>query len=93
MSPLGLLLIAAGVAAIIIGALRIRGPIATIRRLDETAANLERYTSWRGRDTSVEAEGPTGADEMRALMRQRAILWGALIVVGVVLLAAGLLNR
>jgi len=92
MSPLGLLLIAAGLAAIVVGALRIRGPIATIRRLDETAANLERYTSWRGRDTSVEAEGPTGADEMRALMRQRAILWGALIVVGVVLLAAGLLN-
>lgn len=92
MSPLGLLLIAAGLAAIVIGALRIRGPIATIRRLDETAANLERYTSWRGRDTSVEAEGPTGADEMRALMRQRAILWGALIAVGVALLAAGLLN-
>ena len=92
MSPLALLLIAAGLAAIIIGALRIRGPMATMRRLDETAANLERYTSWRGRDTSVEADGPTGADEMRALMRQRAILWGALIVVGVVLLAAGLLS-
>jgi hypothetical protein len=92
MSPLGLLLIAAGLAAIAIGALRIRGPLATIRRLDETAANLERYTSWRGRDTSVEAEGPTGADEMRALMRQRVILWGAFIVVGVVLLAAGLLS-
>ena len=29
---------------------------------------------------------------MRALMRQRVILWGALVVVGVVLLAAGLLN-
>jgi hypothetical protein len=29
---------------------------------------------------------------MRALMRKRAILWGALVVVGVVLLAAGLLN-
>jgi len=92
MSPLGLLLIAAGVVAIAIGALRIRGPMATVRRLDETAANLERYASWRGRDTSIEAEGPTGADEMRALMRQRVILWGALIVVGVVLLAAGLLS-
>ena len=92
MSPLALLLIAAGVAAIAIGALRIRGPMATIRRLDETAANLERYTSWRGRDTSIEAEGPTGADEMRALMRQRTVLWGALIVAGVVLLVAGLLS-
>lgn len=92
MSPLALLLIAAGIAAIAIGAMRIRGPMATMRRLDETAANLERYTSWRGRDTSVEADGPTGADEMRALMRQRVILWGALIVVGVVLLVAGLIT-
>ncbi len=91
-NPLGLLLILAGVVAIVVGAMRIRGPLATIRRLDETAANLERYTSWRGRDTSVDAEGPTGADEMRALMRQRATLWGALVVVGVVLVAAGLLT-
>jgi hypothetical protein len=29
---------------------------------------------------------------MRALMRQRTIVWGALIIVGVVLLAAGLLS-
>ena len=48
MSPLALLLIAAGVAAIAIGALRIRGPLATMRRLDETAANLERYTQLAG---------------------------------------------
>jgi uncharacterized membrane protein HdeD (DUF308 family) len=92
MDPLGLLLILAGVVAIVVGAMRIRGPLATIRRLDETAANLERYTSWRGRDTSVDADGPTGADEMRALMRRRATLWGALVVVGVVLVAAGLLT-
>jgi hypothetical protein len=92
MSPLALLLIAAGIAAIVIGALRIRGPMATMRRLDETAANLDRYSSWRGRDTGIEAEGPTGADEMRALMRQRAILWGALIVGGVILIVAGLLS-
>jgi hypothetical protein len=56
------------------------------------AANLDRYTNWRGRDTSVDAGGPTGADEMRALMRQRVILWGALVVAGVVLVVAGLLS-
>jgi hypothetical protein len=88
-----LLLILGGIAAITVGALRIRGPLATIRHLDETAANLDRYTNWRGRDTSVDAEGPTGADEMRALMRQRIILWGALVVAGVVLVVAGLIAR
>jgi hypothetical protein len=91
-NPVALLLILGGIAAITVGALRIRGPLATIRHLDETAANLDRYTNWRGRDTSVDAGGPTGADEMRALMRQRVILWGALVVAGVVLVVAGLLS-
>jgi hypothetical protein len=91
MNPLALLLILGGVVAVAVGATRIRGPLATIRRLDETAANLERSTSWRGRDTSVEADGPTGADEMRALMRRHVTLWGALVVVGVVLVAVGLI--
>jgi hypothetical protein len=89
-SPLSLVLVAAGVVAVAVGALRIRAPLATIRRLDETAANLDRYDTWRGRSTDVEAEGPTGADEMRALMRREGILWGGLVVVGIVLIVAGL---
>jgi hypothetical protein len=91
MTLLGLLLVAAGIAAIAVGALRIRGPLGTIRRLDETAANLERYDSWRGRNTGVQAEGPTGADEMRRLMRQRVVAWGVLIASGIGLLVAGLI--
>jgi hypothetical protein len=89
-SPLSLVLVAAGVVAVAVGALRIRTPLATIRRLDETAANLDRYDTWRGRSTDVEADGPTGADEMRALMRRDSILWGGLVVVGIVLIVAGL---
>ncbi len=90
MSPLTLVLVAAGVVAVAVGALRVRTPLATIRRLDETAANLDRYDAWRGRSTDVDAEGPTGADEMRALMRREGILWGGLVVVGIVLIVAGL---
>jgi hypothetical protein len=90
---IGLVLIVVGIAVIALGALRIRGPLATIRRLDATEANLQRYETWRGRTTDVETEGPTGADEMRALMRQRAIIWGVLIGAGVVLIASGLLSR
>jgi hypothetical protein len=89
-SPLAILLILAGGVAIAIGALRIRTPLATIRRLDATAADLERYDTWRGRSTDVDADGPTGADEMRALMRREGILWGGLIAAGVVLVVAGL---
>lgn len=93
MELIGLVLIVVGIAVIALGALRIRGPLATIRRLDATEANLQRYETWRGRTTDVETEGPTGADEMRALMRQRAIIWGVSIGAGVVLIASGLLIR
>jgi hypothetical protein len=93
MEPLGLVLIVAGVTAIAVGAFQVRGPRAAIRRLDAADANLRRYDTWRGRDTSVQADGPTGAEEMRALMRQRVLLWGGLIVGGSVAIVAGLLIR
>ncbi len=88
---LGLVLIVGGIAAVVVGALQVRGPLATIRRLDETQANLDRYESWRGKQTGVQADGPTGADEMRAQMRQRLILWGAVIGAGVISILVGLL--
>lgn len=89
----GLLLIGVGILAIVIGVLQARGPLARIRSLDATAANLERYETWRGRNTSVQADGPTGADEMRALLRRRVVAWGALVAVGCALIVVGLLWR
>ena len=90
MELLGLVLIIAGIAAIAVGVLQIRGPLATIRRLDETQANLERYATWRGKHTGIEADGPTGADVMRAQMRQRVMLWGAVIGGGIAAIVVGL---
>jgi hypothetical protein len=91
MDALGLVLIVGGIAAIAIGILQVRGPLATIRHLDQTQANLARYDSWRGKNTGVQADGPTGADVMRAQMRQRVLVWGALIVAGAVSVVIGLL--
>jgi hypothetical protein len=88
---IGLVLIAGGIAAIVLGALQIRTPLATIRRLDETEANLARYENWRGKQTGPQADGPTGADEMRAQMRQRMMLWGLVIGAGVVSIVIGLI--
>jgi hypothetical protein len=93
MTPLGIALVVGGVAALIVAALRIRVPLARIRRLDETQANLDRYDAWRGRDTGVEAEGPTGADERRALLRRQAVGWGVLGTVGAVAIVLGLTLR
>ena len=90
MDVLGLLLIVAGIGAVGVGAMRIRGPRATIRQLDEAEANLARYASWRGKQTGVQADGPTGADEMRSQMRQRMILWGVVIGAGVASILLGL---
>ena len=90
MDALGLVLIIGGVVAIVIGVVQARGPLATIRRLDAAAANIDRYESWRGKQTGVQADGPTGADEMRAQMRQRLILWGVVIAAGVVSIVLGL---
>lgn len=93
MTILGLLLVIGGVAALVIGALRIRAPLAMVRELDERQANLDRYETWRGRHTGVDAAGPTGADEMRSLLRRQALRWGALAVAGLVAVLVGLLLR
>ena len=58
---------------------------------DDPYANLQRYEAWRGKNNSIEAQGPTGADEMRAQMRKRVMLWGAVIGVGAVMIVVGLL--
>jgi hypothetical protein len=91
MDAISLVLIVGGVVAVVAGALQARGPLATIRHLDATQANLERYDSWRGKNSGVQADGPTGADIMRAQMRQRLLLWAAVIVAGVVAVVVGLL--
>ncbi len=91
MDALSLVLIAGGIVVVIVAALQIRGPLAIIRRLDETQANLSRYESWRGKRTGPQADGPTGADEMRAQMRQRLLLWGVVAGAGVVSVFVGLL--
>ncbi len=93
MEVLGLVLIIGGLVAIVAGALQMRGPLATIHRLDATEANLARYEAWRGKRTGVDADGPTGAGEMRAQMRQRLMLWGFVVAGGVASMVIGLIAR
>ena len=91
MDVFSLVLIAGGIVAVVVAALQMRGPLATIRRLDETQANIDRYESWRGKQTGPQADGPTGADVMRAQMRQHLIVWGVVAGAGVVSVVVGLL--
>ena len=91
MDALSLVLIVGGIVPVIVAAWQMRGPLATIRRLDEAQANIDRYETWRGKQTGPQADGPTGADEMRAQMRQRLILWGVVAGAGVVSVFVGLI--
>ena len=45
------------------------------------------------RRTAVDYGGTTGADVMKAQMRQRVLLWGGAIVVGILLIVAGFVVR
>jgi hypothetical protein len=87
---LGIVLIAGGAVAVVVGLLQMRGPRAAIRHLDEAEANLARYEAWRGKQTGVDADGPTGADVMRQQMRQRLTIWGVVIAAGVASIVIGL---
>jgi uncharacterized membrane protein HdeD (DUF308 family) len=91
---LNLLLWVVGLALLGAGIAMIRGPLARYRQLQETDANLRKYEAWRGggRRTAV-VSGVTGADEMKAQMRQRAQLWGGVAAAGVVLIVLGFIVR
>ena len=93
MTTVGIVLVIAGIALIAIAVWMGRAPLATIRHLDATAANLKRYDDWRGGRRSIDDAGPTGADVMRAQMRQRLLIWVALGIAGTVLIVVGLVQR
>ncbi len=90
MSPIALLLWAAGVVLIGLGYQRARGPWQRYRYLQEQDANVARYQAWRGglRDTE-----PTGASVAMQVLRRQAQGGALIAVVGVALIVAGFLVR
>jgi hypothetical protein len=84
----------AGIALVAAGAIAIRRPLARLRDLEATQANLRRYESWRGggRRTAVDT-GVTGADIMRQVLRDQVRRWAVVIAAGVVLIVAGFAIR
>jgi len=80
-----------GLALVIVGLWRIRGPLARVAELDRLADNAKRYDSWRGNRSMK--DGTTGADVMRDMLRRQIITWGVVLGVGVVLIVAGFIVR
>ena len=93
---LNILLWAVGVVLLVLGILRIQGPLTRANELKRLDENAQRYDAWRGgsRTAAPRPGGErTGADEMRDLLRNQVRLWAGAIVLGVVLIVAGFVIR
>jgi hypothetical protein len=90
MGVLNVLLWGAGVALIVIGYTRARGPFARYQTLKEQDANVARYEAWRG---GTRSSGDTGASVAMQVLRRQAQIGAAIAVVGIVLVVLGFAVR
>lgn len=90
MGPLNVALLALGVALLVFGILRARGPYRRLGLLRETQANLARYETWRGGKRSPADDGPSTVELMERELRGQAMRWAAVVLVGLVLVLVGL---
>ena len=90
MGILNLLLWGAGVALIVLGYTRARGPMVRYNALKEQDANVARYEAWRG---GLRDDGETGASIAMQVLRRQAQRAGLVAIVGVVLIFLGFLIR
>ena len=87
---LNLMLWGAGVALIVIGYGRARGPYARYQALKEQDANVARYVAWRG---GTRGGLDTGASVAMQILRRQTRIGIAVAIVGFVLVFAGFLVR
>ena len=90
MGPLNLLFWVVGVALIVVGYNRARGPWARYQELKAQDENVARYQAWRG---GLRDEGSTGASVAMAILRRQAQIGGLIAVVGFVCVFLGFLAR
>jgi uncharacterized membrane protein len=87
MGVLNLVCWAIGVVLIVVGYTQARGPWGKYQQLKSQEANISRYEGWRG--TRLRDDGPSAASIMAQEMRDRVRLWGAVLIVGFVLVFVG----
>jgi uncharacterized membrane protein len=79
-----------GFVLLALGIVKAAPAFGKMQELDRLAENAKRYDSWRGGSRLTAADNDkTGADEMRDIMRRRALTWAAVGVVGIVLIVLG----
>lgn len=88
MTVLNVALWVGGVALIVIGYTRARGPWSRYQALKEQDRNIARYEAWRG---GVRDDSATGASVAMAILRRQAQTAGLIAVAGFVLVFLGFL--
>jgi hypothetical protein len=86
----GLLLLVVGVALIVSGAVRAKGPYQRYMALREQDANVARYEAWRG---GSRPDAKTSASIAMQLLRRRAQIGGLIVIVGVVCVVVAFVIR
>ena len=90
MDLVNLVLWGVGIALIVVGYTRARGPMARYQALKQQDANVARYEAWRG---GARDRGTSGASVQMAMLRRQAGIGIAIAVVGFALVFAGFLVR
>jgi hypothetical protein len=90
MSLINVVLWVGGVALVVIGYQRFRGPWSRYQALKEEDANAARYNAWRGgvRDTST-----TGASVAMQILQRQARIAAGIAIAGLVLVFLGFLIK
>jgi hypothetical protein len=84
----GIALIVAGVALIVVGGLRAREPYRRYMALKEQDANVARYEKWRG---GARPDSKTDASVAMQVLRRQAQIGGAIVLAGFALVVVGFL--
>jgi uncharacterized membrane protein len=90
MIALDIVLWVAGLALIVFGYRRARGPWARYQQLKEQDANAARYASWRG---GVRDDSTTGASVAMQILRRQTQIAAAIGFVGLILVVLGFVIR
>jgi len=89
-NPAGVALIVVGLALIVYGFIRTRGPFARLRALQAQDANVARYEAWRG---GIRDDSKTGASVAMAILQRQVRLGAGIGLIGVAAIFVGLLLR
>jgi hypothetical protein len=90
MGLINVVLWVAGVALMIFGYQRAKGPWSRYRSLKEQDANVARYEAWRG---GIRDDGKTGASVAMEVLRRQARVAASVGIAGFVLVFLGFLIR